>query len=296
MHIYFVRDAFERAVQEAERHYRQGTDETGLPRESVAYPLSFIVFDQGPFHPITLSDISLFVVTHAVIPPRRFQDYGSGHARFKGDVKEMNEVFNRMLEAYIDRHPRLDVHSKMHAHPFPGGDHISGGDRKHLIDSDGAKAWRKGQGLSTIILHVMTREEIQGKGLWTIHNFGLDDNDRIVRLPETEIISRKHRLARLALSAAFPQAFPLLEDGWAKELHRAHIPFKRKAVLRGWVMYRIWIGDGMMAFIALNPSFPDERKTLIRLCRGSSFAEILAPEWWGPDLSLLRLVDFLKEK
>jgi hypothetical protein len=172
----FVSETAKRKIlAEVERWAREGLSREGTPYEAIAYPLSALM-PRGqrlpalsPLETLSVRDFGALVIADAAIPPDEVKNFTAYNCHFQApDLDLFQRLFNAQIDEIVRQHPALGVFSKLHSHPFSGGDFLSGGDLAKNVYHPNAVLWRERLGLEEAILHVVyprrSVREIVGTG------------------------------------------------------------------------------------------------------------------------------------
>lgn len=160
--VFVTETAWRKILSEIERWAREGLARSGIPFEAIAYPLSALLPKDPraptptPLEPLSVEALGALVVVDAAIPPDEVKSFTAYNCHFEApDLALFQRVFNHQIDEVVRRFPGLGVYSKLHSHPFPGGDFLSGGDLQQNVFHPKAIAWRERLGLEEAILHVV---------------------------------------------------------------------------------------------------------------------------------------------
>lgn len=158
--VYIAETAKRKILGEVERWAREGLSREGIPYEAIAYPLSAMLGRgkrssiPSPLEDLLVSDIGSIVLVDAAIPPDTAKSFSAYNCHFQALDSEVVS-FDQEIEAMIQTRPRLGVFSKLHSHPFEGGDFLSSGDLSKNVYHLGAVRWRERLGMQEALLHVV---------------------------------------------------------------------------------------------------------------------------------------------
>lgn len=282
-HMILISRSAARAIfGEVQRWVERGLEQAASPFEALLYPLSAL-FPAGPLlTPVELASLAHLrhvLVDEAAIPPDAVKSFSPANCRFRAEgLEAANREFNVEIERRLAARPRLGVHSKLHSHPFAGGDFLSAGDLLHGVSSPEAVAWRQNKGLSTAILHVAYPDRTPGAG----HRpFSLDDSGAVMvgergpvrwRIRSWASLGEPAELEDLGDARLVPDSHPLVRaarklpywrsaagsrwcDAQKRALREAGYPVSRNLLGRGWRRYLVGAG-GRQLLIALPPDLP----------------------------------------
>ncbi len=191
-----------------------------------------------------------------------------------------NASFNDRIDAQLQLHPRLGVHSKLHSHPFSADPFLSSGDMHHGVNSAKARRWRERRGLGTALLHVVYPDgepapderpwrlgaegavsggrDGQPKVYWRVRTWGSLPGGEMRDLGDARVVPQRNPLVR---SARKPPYWTTRRgrrwcDAQKAALRQAGYPLVSRNMLgRGWRRYIV--GDGRRAILlALPPDLP----------------------------------------
>jgi hypothetical protein len=210
------------------------------------------------------------------------------------------------------------VLSKLHTHPFVGGDFLSAGDLYHGVTSTKAIAWRERRGLATALLHVVYPNDqplvaglpwkVEAAGArargadrevaWRIRTWGTDGQGSVVDLGDAEIVPDRHTVVRAARRAPYwaTRRGGRWCDAQKQALREAGYGVSRNLLGRGWRRYLVG-SHGRHLLLALPPDFPAcaPRVLDIEDATVNAFRALPLPQWAEAarslrDVSLPRLV------
>lgn len=321
--ILISRKAAARLFSEIQRWVDLGLSTAGTPLESLVYPLSAMVPTRGLCSPLELVDlnhIAQIVIDDVAIPPDEIKVFSAANCHFEGpELHRVNREFNAAIAARLDLQPRLEVLSKLHCHPFPGGDFLSSGDLHHGVAAPEAVQWRRRKGLATALLHVVYPSDVpcpakgpwrlsssgatspgsSGGVRWRVRSWGSAVDGALADLGDARVVADSHPLVRLA--RRLPYWRTKRGRRWCarqkQELRHAGYDVRRNLLGRGWRHYLLHTRAGQLVF-ALPPDFPRAPLRVMRILRAwaDEFEPLELPGWAsGKSLgesSLLRLARY----
>lgn len=305
---------------EVRRWVERGLQSTGVPLESMLYPLAAMVprSEREPVTPLELvgaEGIAELVIDAAAIPPDAVKEFSPHNCHFSaGDIDRANHAFNAAIDEMLQVRPRLAVLSKLHTHPFPGGAFLSGGDLYHGVTSPKALTWRQRRGLDTALLHVvypdrdpvitrrpwrLHRWGARGGGVsWRIHSWASTTDGQLHALGDAEVIPSRH--ASVAATRRLPYWAARSGASWCDRqkasLRSAGYRVSRNLLGRGWRRYLVELADGRQVVVGLPPDLPRlaPRALLVVNAARNQFEPLPLPVDLTPPslprLSLLQLV------
>jgi len=252
-----ARSAAERILTEVRRWAAAGLERVGEPFEAIAYPLSALIMRRPrsgaptPLETTTLADVKVVVVADAILPPDEVKAFGSHNCHFEGeDLGAANAAFNDAIASRIADAPRLEVHTKLHSHPFQGAAWLSGMDVEVNVIAPGAVRWRQRLGLEFALLQIayplepparmMRGEEVR----WRIASFACSPDGTVQALGDVKIVADTQRYVRFALARAYWQSDT--GKAWDREQ-------KQRLRDAGWGVSRGWLRRGWRRFLVELP-------------------------------------------
>lgn len=201
--VYVSQTAKQKILAEVERWAREGLMREGVPYEAIAYPLSALIGRgerlsmPSPLETLSVSALSAIVLVDAAIPPDDVKSFSAYNCHFQApDLDLFQRMFNAQIAESVNKHPRLSVFSKLHSHPFEGGDFLSSGDLAKNVFHPGAVRWRQRLGMAEMLLHVVyprrpVREivKVTGNSHWETTDFSLETKS------EAQEARRRNRVA-----------------------------------------------------------------------------------------------------
>jgi len=282
--VLVARSAAQRIHEEVERWARRGLREGDSPFEAIVYPLSALVRRRprsgGPT-PLELSgpeDLEALVIADAALPPEEAKHFGTHNCHFDGpDLQALNAAFNAEIAARIEQSPRLDVHAKLHSHPFGGGDWLSGMDVQVNVMTPGAALWRERLGLAVTFLSVcypdrdpaaMLRTAAPGR--WHVATFAVTPAGKVARLPDARVVPDDHPAVQRARAPAYWQTDVgrAWDDAQKAALRAAGFRTSRGLLRRGWRRYIVTLADGRDLCFCIPPSLDDEAVRVLHVVDG----------------------------
>jgi|GEM_PF-6947943 hypothetical protein len=304
--VLISRHAAARLFAEVQRWVDHGLTLEQAPYECLAYPLSALTPRQqllSPLEPVSLEAIAEITIDDVAIPPDEIKAFTPMNCHFGGDnLERINQRFNRQIDEQISLQPRLAINSKLHSHPFTGGDFLSAGDRYHGVTSPQAHAWRQRRGLSTAILHVVYPDDVpqpqskpwrltrhgavtthQGKSgfkvHWSIRTWASDDTGALHDLGDASVVANNHPRVKSARRRPYWQSRAGVKwcDSQKIQLREAGYRPSRNTLGRGWRRYIIHTADRCLVF-ALPPDFPQANMRVLDVQQA-----------WSNSFSLMKL-------
>jgi hypothetical protein len=315
--ILVSRSAARVIFDEVRRWVDRGLTESGVPLESLLYPLSVLVPAGRMICPLelaSLEDIREVVIDGAAIPPDDVKAFSSHNCHFDlAGGEEVNRRFNEAIDEELHRRPRLAVLSKLHTHPFEGGAFLSSGDQYFGVASPAARAWRERRGLATAVLHVVhpdrsprpsgRRWGIDAAGArcpagvtWRIRSWGLTRAGELADLGDARIVPDRHPSVRAARRKPY---WSTARGGrWcdAQKLALRATGFRvsRHLLGRGWRRYLVQ-GRHFLV-LALPPDLPRVAPRALRVIDASRdlFEELPVDLDGGSSLASLSLLELVR--
>jgi hypothetical protein len=308
---------------EIQRWVEHGLRVSGVPLESLLYPLSAMVPARGAISPLELARLDRIrelVVDGVAIPPDAVKAFSPANCHFAAeDLGQASREFNAAIDRLLEGRPRLAVLSKLHSHPFAGGGFLSGGDLYHGVTSPQAVRWRHGRGLDTALLHVVHPDgdpqidrsawrlfaggaRSAGTGsevVWRIHSWGTSQDGTLVDLGPAEIVSNRHPSVLAARRVPYWATRPGARwcDDQKAALRRAGFSVSRNLLGRGWRRYLVQVAAGDPLVIALPPDLPALPPRVLRVVSAvrNEFEELALPSRLVPRaLASCSLVDLVR--
>ena len=262
------RSAAERILGEVRRWARVGLERTGAPFEAIAYPLSALIMRRPrssaptPLETTRVGDVKVVVVADAALPPDEVKAFGSHNCHFEGsNLGAANAAFNDAIAAIIGEAPRLEVHTKLHSHPFQGAAWLSGMDVDVNVLAPGAIRWRQRLGLGFALLQIAYPVDppagmTQGKTVrWRIASFACDPTGEVRPLGDVRIVPDDHKYVRFARARAYWQT-PRGQE-WDRiqkaSLREAGWKVSRGWLRRGWRRYLVELSGDRLVCICIPP-------------------------------------------
>jgi hypothetical protein len=320
--ILISRSAARAIFAEVQRWVELGLEQASSAYESLVYPLSAL-FPGGPMlTPVELAGaehLRAVVIDDVAVPPDAIKSFSPANCHFSAaDLHAANCEFNEAIDRQLAERPRLGVHSKLHSHPFGGGDFLSGGDLQYGVLSGEAVAWRHSKGLSTAILHVAYPDappraarrpwRIDAAGAlcaseggrirWRVRTWASSARgDEMTDLGDAEVVPDSHALVRAARRPPYwrQPAGSRWCDAQKAALREAGYAVSRNLLGRGWRRYLITAG-GRQLLIALPPDLPAAPPRVLEVQNAlqNEFAPLPLPDAARADrlgqLSLLQIV------
>jgi hypothetical protein len=268
---------------EVHRWVEEGLRGAGSPHESLLYPLSAMVPTSTLLCPVELVGVEHLrelVIDDTAIPPDEVKAFSPLNCHFSAaDMSRANELFNAQIETQLQRRPRLGVHSKMHSHPFAGGDFLSGGDLHHGVAAAAATAWREQRGLRTAILHVVYPDgdpapndrpwrlcdrgalDSARRTLWRVRSWAsispASAGGEMLDLGDARVVPDRHPSVRAARRAPYwrTRRGQRWCDAQKAALREAGYGVSRNLLGRGWRRYLLTHGSQQL-LVALPPDLP----------------------------------------
>jgi hypothetical protein len=270
--VLISRTALATILGEVERFATRGLFDHGAPYEAIAYPLAAMLPRGELVSPLELTGeqhIGALVIVDAMLPPESAKAFSPMNCHFEAsgpeDLGMLNDAFNREIDARLAQSPRLGVLSKLHSHPFSGGDFLSGGDLAKNVFAPGAIVWRERRGLRTALMHVVNPSRSPSLGIdgrlndcgWRLSTWALDDQERMVRWADATVVDDDHPAMQAARRPPYYQTEGGRTwcDGQKQALREAGFNPSRNVLPRGWRRYLITSG-GRELCIALPPDSP----------------------------------------
>jgi hypothetical protein len=205
--VYIAETAKQKILAEVERWAREGLSREGIPYEAIAYPLSALLGKgkrfaaPSPLEDLSIKELGSVVMVDAAIPPDEVKSFSAYNCHFQSpNIELVQQSFNQQVTDFIKERPALQVVSKLHSHPFEGGDFLSSGDLSVNVYHPGAVRWRVSLGMQEALLHVVyprrsVRDIVQTK----TGSLAQSDFSHETRREEQEA-SRRGRSADLGIS------------------------------------------------------------------------------------------------
>jgi hypothetical protein len=270
--VLISQSALSTILGEVQRFATRGLIEHGAPYEAIAYPLGAMLPRGELVSPLELTSehhIAGLVIPDAMLPPESAKAFSPMNCHFEAsgpdDLGALNDAFNREIDARLAGWPRLGVLSKLHSHPFAGGDFLSGGDLAKNVFAPNAVVWWERRGLRTALMHVVNPSRSPALGPdgalidcgWRLSTWALDDTGRMVRWDDATVVADDHPAMQAARRPPYYQteAGRAWCDGQKQALRDAGRNPSRNVLPRGWRRYLVSVGSRELCF-ALPPDTP----------------------------------------
>ena len=239
--------AWERISREAERR---------RPAETALYPLAALVPEPAvsPLEELDWDAVSQLVITDVLLPPPEAVDAGPTHVRFfPAATGEASRVLQGQAEELVRQHPRLALLTKLHSHPFPGGDFLSAGDVGCNVQRPASRAWWQERGLAAALLGVVYPGDP-----WRLACFRVDFAGEIRRFADGVVVPDDDPAVVRALAPPYwrSAAGAAWCDRTKARLRRQGWEVSRNLLPRGWRRLLVRPAGQAWRVLCLPPDLP----------------------------------------